>query len=707
MKTLLPVLLLGMCGSLLLVILSPWKFPKSIRFFIWTQPNILSALILQLILCMGCSSIAMSKEPAINAGVELTDLSLEQLMQVKVEKVTTASRFSQQVTEAPASMTVITNDDIRKYGHRTLSDILRSIPGLYVSYDRNYSYLGVRGFSRPGDYSSRVLLMINGHRLNDNIYDTAPIGTEFPMDIDLIDHIEFMRGPGSSLYGSNAFFGVLNVITRKAEDVERELSASAADFETWTGRASYGASFDSGSSLLLSGTLYDSGGQRSLYFPEFVSTPSRGNTYHTDYDSSKSAFAQFARSDFTLTGLYGSRKKGIPTGAYQTVFNDRNSKTIDERGYLDLSYNKAYSDLVEVSARVFYDHYQYDGTYVSYNSPSSRITDLDSALGTSWGGEAIVTFTPLQKNKISLGAEFRHNLTQNQKNVDIDPPFTNLDDRRSSFNWGGFIQDEYHILKPLRVNFGIRYDSYESFNAVNPRAALVFTPVEATAVKLLYSEAFRAPNAYERYYQDGVSLIANSGLKPEKIRTIDVIWEQYFLDNYRSSLGGFHYQVTNLISQTSNDGGKLIFRNIDKTEAIGFAVSLDGFWQNGVKGGVSYNWQEAKNVGTGALLSNSPRHLAKLNVSIPFFRRQLFVSPELQYSSSRNTLSGGKTNDPLTANLTILCRDLGFKGLEVSASVYNLFDVHAQDVASEEHKPVLDTISQDGINFRFKLSYRF
>ena len=98
----------------------------------------------------------------------------------------------------------------------------------------------MRGFSRPGDFNSRILLQIDGHRLNDNIFDTAAIGTEFPLDIDLIDRIEFMRGPGSSLYGSNAFFGVINIITRTSEDVKREFSASTARYNTWSGRASYG-----------------------------------------------------------------------------------------------------------------------------------------------------------------------------------------------------------------------------------------------------------------------------------------------------------------------------------------------------------------------------------------------------------------------------------------------------------------------------------
>jgi len=94
-------------------------------------------------------------------------------------------------------------------------------------------------------------------------------------------------------------------------------------------------------------------------------------------------------------------------------------------------------------------------------------------------------------------------------------------------------------------------------------------------------------------------------------------------------------------------------------------------------------------------------------VSIPLIRQQIFISPELQYSSPRITLNGSRTNAPILANLTLFCRDIWLPGLEASASMYNLFNVHAQDVAGEEHGPALQTIRQDGSNFRVKLSYRF
>ena len=150
---------------------------------------------------------------------DLSKLSLEQLVDLKIDQVYGASAYLQKVTEAPSSVTIVTAEQIRRYGFRTLADVLRSVRGFYVTYDRNYSYVGVRGFSRPGDYNARVLLLIDGHRLNDNVFGSALIGSEFPLDIAIDRTPRDHPGPSSSLYGTSAFFAVINVITRDTQQV--------------------------------------------------------------------------------------------------------------------------------------------------------------------------------------------------------------------------------------------------------------------------------------------------------------------------------------------------------------------------------------------------------------------------------------------------------------------------------------------------------
>src|ERR1700736_6135942 len=200
----------------------------------------------------------------------LLDMSLEDLMSIEIDSVYGASGFKQKVTEAPASVTIITSEEIKKFGYKTVADILRNVRGFYVTYDRNYSYLGVRGYGLPGDYNSRIALLIDGHRLNDAIYAAAPVGPEFPIDIDLIDRVEVIRGPNSSLYVASAFLGVINIITKRGRDLQKvSVAGQVASYGSYQGRVSYGDKFRNGLELLLSGSFYDSHGHDHLFFKEF------------------------------------------------------------------------------------------------------------------------------------------------------------------------------------------------------------------------------------------------------------------------------------------------------------------------------------------------------------------------------------------------------------------------------------------------------
>ena len=218
-------------------------------------PGSATALLMIVLVVLGPTVSAQSVDPQQPPQSELSQLSLEQLADLPIDSVFSASMYMQKVTEAPSSVTIITADEIRGLGHRTLADVLRTVRGFYITYDRNYSYLGVRGFSRPGDYNARVLLQVDGHRLNDNVFGSALIGTEFPLDVDLIERIEIIRGPSSALYGTNAFFAVINVITRRGS-LEKGLEASGTlgSFDALEGRATYSRRFSAGPELLVSAT---------------------------------------------------------------------------------------------------------------------------------------------------------------------------------------------------------------------------------------------------------------------------------------------------------------------------------------------------------------------------------------------------------------------------------------------------------------------
>lgn len=671
-----------------------------------TLINMSAACCFCLLLTLFPGTVPAETEGVADEAVQdLTTLSPEELMRIEVATVYSASKFEQKVTEAPSSVTIVTADEIRKYGHRTLADILRSVRSFYLSYDRNYSYAGVRGFGRAGDYNSRILLLIDGHRVNDNIYDSAPLGTEFPLDVDLIERVEVIRGPGSSLYGNSAFFAVINVITRRGEELRGgEVSAAAGSFDTYKGRATYGDRFTNGVEAFLSGSISDSNGDR-LFFKEFADPASNnGITEHTDYDRSYSTLAKLSLADFTLQGLYGSRTKGIPTASFGTDFNDPRNKTTDAWWFVDLKYERELANRWNVTGRLFYDVYDYRGNYII-----DGVVNRDLGKGSWWGGELKGAAKLFDRHKLVVGAEYRDNLHQDQKNFDEEPFTLFVDDKRTSYLWALNVQDEVTIFSNLLLNAGVRYDRYSTFGSTtNPRLALIYTPLEMTTFKILYGSAFRAPNVYELYYDDGRDLRANPDLGPEKIKTYELIYEQYLGNNLRGTVTGFYYEIKDLISQvqeTDADGNEFsIFRNIDEVKAKGVETELEGKWEGGLTGRASYSFQQARDSATDQTLANSPEHLVKVNVTVPLMRDKLFIGVEEQFASRRKTLAGNFAKSFFLTNLTLSSRNL-LHNLELSASVYNLFDYAYGNLGGLEH--LQDVIQQDGLTFRVKVGYRF
>jgi len=652
------------------------------------------------------SGLVSAGEPPQKFAPDLAQLNIEELMEMEVATVYSASKFTQKITEAPSAVTIITAADIKTYGYRSLTDILRGVRGFYTAYDRNYEYIGIRGFARPGDFNTRVLLMVDGHRINDNIYSTAPIGLEFIIDVDLIERVEIIRGPSSSMYGSNAFLGVINVITKDGQGIGGvEISGEAAGFETYKSRLSYSGLLENGMEVSVSGSVYDSKGQ-NLYFREFNSPDANnGIAEDSDYEQYKSLFSKLKFHDFTLQAAYKVRKKGIPTASYGTVFNDPGTYTTDERAYLDLKYEHSFASQIDMTARLSYDRYHYEGDYMYDYPPLTLNKDIGD--GEWWGGELMFIKRVMERHRLTVGAEYQDNIRQGQRNYDEQPYYPYFEDKRNSNVWGIYIQDEFSIAENLLFNLGARHDHYETFGGTtNPRLALIYTPAERTTIKFLYGDAFRAPNAYELYYNDGNMIQkANPALKPEKIKTYELVLEGYFKNQIHLTVSGFFCTINNLIALQSDPADNLlVFNNVENVEARGTEFEIERKWMSGMESRLSYTFQETKDLQTGDILTNSPRHLAKFNILIPIKKETVFAGIEMQYTGDRKTLDGNQADGFFITNVTLLSRNL-LRNLEASASVYNLFDKTYYDPGSAEH--LQDIIEQDGRSFRLKVSYRF
>jgi outer membrane receptor protein involved in Fe transport len=343
------------------------------------------------------------------ASSDLASLDLEQLLRLEV--VVGASKRIQRSREVPSYVTVISASDIKQHDYQTLADVLKAIPSFYVTNDRNYSYVGVRGFDRPGDYSSRVLLLVNGLRTNDNVYDQAYIGNDFGVDLSLVDRVEIIRGPSAAIYGSNAFFAVINVVTKKGRDIQgAELSGVVGSYGTRSERASFGRSFQNGVDLLASATYSDSKGQ-SLYFKEF-DAPETNNGWadNVDYENFHKLFASVTKGGLSFETLSSSRKKGIPTGSFETRFNDPRTSTVDALTLASVKYDRAFATGGTVSTRAHFGRWYYSGRY-AYDSATPP--ENDDAVGRWWGVDLDATQS-WSRHFVTAGVEYRDNFQMEQ-----------------------------------------------------------------------------------------------------------------------------------------------------------------------------------------------------------------------------------------------------------------------------------------------------
>jgi iron complex outermembrane receptor protein len=671
-----------------------------------------AALLLGLVAAPRSASAAAAPAafPTAPAGpMSLADLTLKELLELQFNTVSTASRRRQKLWEAPASVSIVTRDDIKAFGYRTLADAIGGTPGVYSTEDRYYSYLGVRGFNRPGDYNSRVLLLVDGSRANDNLYDSGWLAHGSPVNVDDVERVEFVRGPSSSLYGSSAFFGTVSVISRRGGSLNgAEVTAEAGSLRTYRGRVAVGYAFKSGFEFYLSGSRFRTRGQERLYFAEFDAPETNaGVAENLDHEHAWHVNGNATYRGFTLTVLRNYRERAIPTGSFGSRFNDPRADTIDSSGHYDLKFEHALSDGTQLMARVGFHHYAYDGVYpvdlAADGEPEAIVLNLDEAHGDWWGTEATATRSISERLTLIAGAELRMNVRQDQSNLYATDPVDVLLERSTSSRVHGFYgQADWTPRSNLIISAGVRYDHFSTFGGTaNPRFGVNYQPWTTSTVKLLHGRAFRAPNAYELDYYPAAQ---NPGprLRPETVKTYEAVFEQALSDAVKVTASGSFYRVNDLITLAYGDDFSS-FWNLGRADTRSGEFGLEGRWLNGWFGRLSYTTQRTDD-GTGAELNNSPRSLTKAHLRVPLHRNRVFLGAEFQRIGSSLAVQGGRVDPSWFANVTLFSRDILGRG-ELAASVYNVFDRAILNTGFEEHRQRV--LQQNGRTFRVRYTFRY
>ena len=624
----------------------------------------------------------------------------ERLLFAEVESIVAVSKYEQPIASAPADVTIVTRAEIEQHGWLTLAQALRGVRGFSVTGDRNYDYVGVRGYGRSGDYNGRVLLTVDGHRVNDNLYDQALIGTESPVDLDQVERIEIVRGPGSSLYGSNAVLAVVNLVTRQGRDMGGgEATLLGGSQGLVGGRIGYGQRIEGGEfSLAVSAARMD--GERNLAFPTLVGEPNGNVAHDGDRDQWVRAIASLRLGEATFSAVWAQREKRVPTAPFESAFDDPRNRTIDRRGWVEARY-AGRTGATRWLARAAVDTYEYEGDFARRDDPST--VNEDRSRGTWLSGEfnAVTDLAP--GLVLVAGVEASTDLEARQRNRDraadgTVTPLLDVEDRLRRL--GVYGQVEWRIAPTLDATIGARYDRDSATGGDTvPRLGLVWRARDDLTLKLLYGEAYRAPNGYERVYDDGgVSIKGNPSLEPERIRSAQAIADWRVARDWRLVGVLFASRLSeHIVTVVDPADGLLVNVNAGTETARGAEVEIEGRWANGAEVQLS-----------ATTLFGTPgpgvsRTEVKASAMTPLGATAWTLAGEALWQSGRETPVASLPSQTLV-NLSIGAPRIG-RALSLRATVENLFDATLVDPAGPEHR--MDRIPLSGRRFWVTLDVAF
>lgn len=656
-----------------------------------------SGACLALTLLFTTAALAVPEAPAPDP-VQEDVLPLEELLKQGLKnvprgvQVSTASRFAQGADHAPSITYVLTDQQIHDLGLRDMADVLRALPGLYTTSNGNFTYLGARGLGRPDDYNSRVLVLVDGVRINENMTDAALLGPEFLIDVDLIDRVEFTPGPGSALYGNNAFWGVINVITKRVDKLAGLRLRTHLDNQH--GRslmATLGHRFTEGAEAWLSVNAYEQVKREPVW-----RLPNELNLQYREMNDSRGGrlVGGVNVSGWGLRWGFSDRRIGLPIAQLvpdgmvllRGAMHMRN-------GYVSSTYDTHWGafwdfglDASIKTTDLLRDAPFIDGTgarHLEHSRSQGGVVNLGLRLGAShWKGHYLLMGMDLQRDY------------QQRTRLAYDD-VTALEYGTSSRNVGLFLQDEWQISPRHRLVLGVRADRDDRVGGINthPRLAWLWSVRDDALLRVNYGSAYRAANVLE-FLTNAVYDLAEP--QPETVRSIELAWEQRLTPQLRYRFSWYQGDLRNLISRTTKPAP--IYVNDAPIRSRGVELGLERRWDGGALVHVSLSLQRSQDA-AGESLYNSPKSLFKLAYSRPLIDT-VHLGWQLQAMSHRLSPFGRLPGYAI--NHLTLQWDLKSQG-QLSLGVYNLGDIRYLD-ASELQS---GRMKQEGRMLRLSYALRF
>ncbi len=602
--------------------------------------------------------------------------------------VVTASKMEEHVDKTVATTTVITQDDIAHIGARNLLDVLRLVPGIGITQTQfGWREIEVRGVKTV--LSEKVQIMLNGHPLDHNLQNAGSAWVYDDLPVDTIKRVEVVRGPGSALYGANAFLAVINIITQNAKDLNGvQTSAGWGSFDTQQYRASWGKQFNNSAEAALHFNFTDTNGINSPIPADSRSiqglssnAPGRSQLTEGRYDLEW----QLGYKDFKLDGRYINKKAGTFFGVASVLSDDRTQQDYNDY-FLRLSRTWKIKDNFTVDTQVFHDFFSYDNIWQT--APAQFLHN--GLQDTRTGGEIQANYhlsdTQTMISGFSYAKEQQGNLSDQ---LGVDPahllPTLPSTEERIRKRWGVYIEDVWDPLKNVRLTLGARYDRYNDFGGTfNPRMGFNWEFIKNYSVKFSYGTAYRAPAFGELGLVNNPVLLGNPALKPEEVKTFETGIIAHPVTGLTTQATYYHSSINQIISQVPvrtaisqyENSGSVIAEGIELETRYDFDGALQGSY-------IGANHVLQHSVQLGQQLADVPRQRTNLMANWAFdntwssFAHVLIKGNTLRNSGdTRNVVPGYALFD-----VGLLGKNMFGKKVDVSFNVYNLLDKHYYDPA--------------------------
>jgi len=625
--------------------------------------------------------------------------------------VVSASRVKEDIKKTAASVTVIDEKMIEAMGANTLMDVLRTVPGLGVHQSQIYvNEIESRGVKTW--FSEKVLILLDGHSLN----GLRNGGATFQYDtinLENVKRIEVVRGPASALYGENAFTALINIITKKAEDIDGTIaSLKMGSYNTQSYNLLFGKKIDDVS--IAANLNY----VRSDGYKAFIAQDSIGNSGYTNPTTDKTSLHLNVESKgFYFMGQYTDRKEGPRFGvakvlSERTLFNYKSY-------FLEAGYKKELSQTFSLHTRLYYDN----------NTPKNKIevfpkgfpapiyTDgilaISSAEEEKKGVEALLTY---KHDKITLisGLMYEKQSLSNPREVqNYHPitlaPFPTLVDLPEALRsitevdrevYAFYTELLYDVNEDIRVTLGGRYDHFSDFGGnFSPRGGVTWQANDTNTFKFMYGEAFRAPTFAELYNRNNPTVIGNPDLNPEKIKTFELSCINSDIDNTELTLTLFHNNLSDII--TINSTGQHINNGDIKTKGVEAEVKYNIGRGSFIM--ANYTYQDPHNETRNAPMPNVSKHKAYIGGNYRIDKMyNLYVDANYigkQFRSGTDTRK--EVGSSVITNATLLMKDIFVEDFKLRLSVYNIFDKQRYDSSTPFDYPLPER------SFMAELTYKF